>query len=356
MVAGWELDLWGRTARLLEAAEADVRSAYSEYQAMLVSLAAEMSLAYVELRTLEARQANVAHIITLQEQRLQLDRNRYQAGNGTALAVARSERLLESTRGRLPAIERGISSSQNRIRVLLGQPPSAVSISTGTMPKAPPLPGVGLPADLLTRRADIRQALHRYQATVARIGAAEAERYPSLSLSGTLTLSSDSLGGVFDPDSLYYTLGPGLKVPLFTGGRIDSNVAVRTSLAEQARLALAQKLVEALAEVETSAAGAFTSQQQTRRLAGAVEAAYRSVTLSENLFQAGLVDYSRVLDDQLQLAASQETLIVARLQELTDHIGLYRALGGGWQLNTATAGTGGRSSNDFTKQEDGDGI
>jgi len=335
VVAGWELDLWGRTARLMEAAEADVRSAYSDHQAMLVSLAAEMTLAYVEMRSLEARAVIIIKNIALQQKSLQLAQELYQAGSGTGLAVARSERLLESTRSRLPELERNITRAENRIKVLLGRPPVFAGVTPGKMVEVPPLIGLGLPADLLTRRADIRQGLYRYQAAVARTGAAEAERYPTLTISGTLTLSSDTLGGVFDPESLFYTLGPGLRLPLLTGGRIESNIAVRTSQMEQARLALEQKIVEALAEVDNSAKGVVYSLQQVERLKMAAVAAQKSVTMSETLYQSGLVDFFQVLDNQQQLVINQEGLEIAKYQALVDVIQLYRALGGGWQQATA---------------------
>jgi len=343
LTAGWELDLWGRIARLSEAAEADIRSSYSDRQAMMVSLAAEMTLAYVEMRTLEARTAIIAENIALQEKSLRLAQDLYQAGSTTGLAVARSERLLESTRSRLPELERSIVRTRNRIKVLLGKPSSAGVEQTGKMPEVPPLIGLGLPADLLTRRADIQQALYRYQAAVAREGAAKAEQYPTLTISGTLTLSSDTLGGVFDTDTLYYTLGPSLRVPILTGGRITSNIAVRTSQKEQARLGLEQKVVESLAEVESNAEGVIFSIKQTDRLKAAAIAARKSVTLSEALYRSGSVDFFQVLDTQQQLVTSQEALVLSQYQALADVIQLYRALGGGWE-----------SSNEVKPQESSD--
>jgi outer membrane protein, multidrug efflux system len=334
VVAGWELDLWGRTARLIEAAEADVQSAYSDHQAMLVSLAAEITLAYVAMRSLEARAAIISENIGLQQKSLQLARDLYQAGSTAGLTVARSERLLESTRARLPELERAITKTGNRIKVLLGKPPGYQISQPGKMPDVPPILGLGLPADLLTRRADIRRGLYRYQAAVARTAAVEAERYPTLTLSGTLTLSSDTPGGVFDPNAFFYTLGPSLHVPVFTGGRIESNIAVRASQKEQARFALVQTIIEALAEVESSAHGVVSSLQQVERLKTAANAAKKSVTISETLYRSGLVDFFQVLDNQQQLVASQEALEIARHQALADVIQLYRALGGGWEQTT----------------------
>jgi outer membrane protein TolC len=200
------------------------------------------------------------------------------------------------------------------------------------MAAVPDMIGLGLPAELLTRRPDIRQAYEKYHAAVARIGAAEAERYPALSLSGTLTLSSDSPGGVFNRDSLMYTLSPGINLPLFTGGRTESNIAIRNSLAEQARLALEQKIIESLTEVEDAAEGVVRRQQQAAGLAHAAKLAARSVTLANTLYREGLVDFFQVLDNEQQLVVSEESLLLAQQQALAEVVRLYRALGGGWEV------------------------
>jgi multidrug efflux system outer membrane protein len=331
VTAGWELDLWGHTARLIEAAGADIGASYADYHGLMVSLAAELTQTYVNERTLEARLAMVRQNIDLQEKTLKLAENRYQAGNGTALAVERSKRLLQSTRARIPEIERAQAEAQNRIKALLGLPPSAQVLKPGALPAVPRLIGLGLPADLLVRRPDIRESLYRYHAAVARIGAAEAERYPDLSLSGTLTLSSDTLTDLVDRRSLIYSLGPGLHFPLLTGGRIESTVKVRSAQAQEAQLALQQKIVEALAEVESAGVGVVRSEEQVATLVSAEQSAKKSVQLADTLYRTGLGDLFQVLDNEEELVASQESLLSARQQALSDVVALYRSLGGGWQ-------------------------
>jgi multidrug efflux system outer membrane protein len=222
--------------------------------------------------------------------------------------------------------------------VLLGLPAGKMIIQPGSLPAVPRLIGIGLPADLLVRRPDIRRAFHRYHGAVARTGAAEAEKYPRLSLAGTFTLSSDTIGDIIDPDSLIYTLGPGLSFPLLTGGRIESTIKVRKSQTEQARLALEQNIVEALAEVENSAIGVVRSQEQVTALDSAEQSAKKSVEMADALFQAGLGDFFQVLDNEQQLVAVQESLLQARQQALSDVVRLYRALGGGWESETAGNG------------------
>jgi outer membrane protein TolC len=199
------------------------------------------------------------------------------------------------------------------------------------MPEVPELIGMGIPVDLVTRRPDISSAALRYRAAVARTGAAEAEKYPRLSLSGTLSLQSDAIDGLIDPDTLVYSLGPDLYFPLFTGGRIESSIKQRESQAEQARLSLTQKLIEALSEVETAAAGVIRTQEQTLELETAEASAMESVTLAEALFGAGLGDLFQVLDAQKELVSIQESLLLAQQRALSEVVYLYRALGGGWE-------------------------
>lgn len=329
--AGWELDLWGRTKRLVEAADADIEAGYADYRSMLVSLNAELTLAYIDLRTLQARMDMVRENIDLQEKTLDLARTRLESGVGTALEVAQTKRLLQNTRARVPELKRGIGAAENRIDVLLGMRPGETQLQPGPMPTVPELIGIGIPMDLMTRRPDISAAALRYRAAVARTGAAEADKYPRLSLSGSLNLQSGSPDELIDPDSLIYSLGPNLYFPLFTGGRIESSIQQRASQAEQARLALARTLIEALSEVETAGGGVVRTQERVLELQSAEASARDSVTLAESLFHAGLGDLFQVLDAEKQLVAIQESLLLARQQALSEVVNLYRALGGGWE-------------------------
>jgi multidrug efflux system outer membrane protein len=332
VIAGWELDLWGRVGRLVEAADAQIEASYADYHDMMVSLAAELTLAYIDARTLRARLNMVGRNIALQEKTLDLSETRYRAGTGTQLQIAQSKQLLESTRALIPEYQRALTVAENRINVLLGQPPGAKVLKPGPLPSVPPLIGIGLPVDLLVRRPDIRGAERRYAAAVAQIGAAEADRYVRLSLSGTLSLQTDTSSALLDKDGLIYMLGPGLQFPLFSGGRIRSNIQVRQSQAEQRRLALEQKILEALSEVENAAAGVIRSQEQVINLTASEKAAQQSVHLANNLYRAGLGDFFQVIDAEEKLVAVQEKLLLARRGALAQVVQLYRALGGGWQV------------------------
>jgi outer membrane protein, multidrug efflux system len=331
VAASWELDLWGRTKRLVAAADADIDADYADYRSMIVSISAELSLAYIDLRTFQARLESVYKNIALQEKTLSLAETRLKSGIGTKLEVVQTERLLKTTRSQVRELKRASDAAENRINVLLGARPGETVIHEGLLPEVPKLIGIGIPVDLMTRRPDILGAVHRYRAAVERTGAAEADKYPRLSISGTLSLQSDTPGGVVDPDSFVYSLGPGLSFPLLNGGRIDNNIRQYASRAEQARLALSQKLLLALSEVETAASGVVRTQERVMDLRDAEVSAQKSVELSESLFHAGLGDLFQVLDSEKQLVSIQDSLLLARQQALSEVITLYRALGGGWE-------------------------
>lgn len=331
LIAGWELDIWGRTTRLLEAAEQDILAQYAYYQAMMVSLSAELTQAYINIRTIEEQIRLLNKRISLETRLLHLASNRFSAGNGNKLDIVRIKQRIENSRAQLPDLKRQHQLLNNSVDTLLGKPPTYSNLPPGNLPSIPSIIGIGLPVDLITRRADIREALHLYHRSIAKIGAAAAEKYPTLSISGTFTLSSDSLDGVFDSDTLMYTLGPGLYFPILNGGRVESKVAVRTSQSEQARLALEQKLLIALAEVENGAHGTLQSFMQSKARETVVHHVQKSVQLSQNLYESGLQSHSQLLDAQIQLIKEEESLILTKQQVLSQLIYLYRSLGGGWE-------------------------
>ncbi len=331
VTAGWEADLWGRVAHLVQAADAEIDASYESYRGMMVSMAAELTLAYIDVRTLQARLATVDRNIALEAKTLELARAQLDAGTGTRLAVAQTEQLLNRTRALRPELMRGLTEAQNRIKVLLGEPPQHKDLAAGPMPAVPSLIGIGIPADLMVRRPDIRGAERRYAATVARIGATEAEKYVQLGISGTLNLQSDTAGGLLDTSAMIYSLGPGLRFPLFSGGRIKSDIEVRKSQAEQARLQLQQKIISALSEVENAGAGVVQTQERIGALKTSAKAADKSVALARSLYSAGLADFYQVLDAEKRQVAAEDDLLVARQHALAEVVRLYRSLGGGWQ-------------------------
>jgi len=329
-LAGWEVDLWGRVSRLVEAADRDIDTQYENYNYAMVSLTAELSLGYIDARALEERLRVLDHNIDLLKKILALSQVRLKAGSGTQFDVLQARQRLDQTRAKRPELVKAKAVAYHRIAVLIGGPPSKNVIGQGHLPQPPDMVGVGLPADLITRRADVRRSEMQYAAAVARIGAAAAQKYPRLSLSGSLTFQTDTAGGLFDTDAMIYSLGPSLSFPLFDGGRIDRTVRVRQSQADQARLILRQTLLEAVKDVEDAAAGVMQNQQRVAHLTATVNYAGQRVKLAERLYKTGLGSLTQLIDAQHELVDINDSLVVARQTELGGIVALYRSLGGGW--------------------------
>lgn len=330
IVAGWEVDLWGRVQRLVDAADADTAVAIEDYRDAAVSLLSELALAYIDTRTLEVRLVLVEKNVALQRRTLELAEARLKAGNGPELDVTQSRRLLRRTLARVPELRRARTVAENRIAILLGERPRDGLIRPGAVPQTPLPIRAGLPADLITRRSDIRRASWAYRASLARTDAADLERLPRLALSGSFRLSSDDIARFADR-AFIYSFGPQISFPLLDGHRIDANVRVHESQAEQARLALEQALLRAIEEVENASVGYARKREQIRELELAAVAAERSAALAEELYKSGLRDLTQLLDTQRELVSVQDDLAVTQQDLLAQWIRLYRALGGGWK-------------------------
>jgi multidrug efflux system outer membrane protein len=353
-VAGWELDLWGRVAQLETAADRDIEASREAYHGMAVSLVSELALAYLDVRTLEARLGYVERNIELRKRTLELTLVRQDAGTGSRLDSAQAKRLLQSTQALKPELLRSLALAKHTIAVLLGRPPGGEDLpAPGSMPLIPAIFDLGIPADLLVQRADIRQAERQYAAAVARTNAAQAEKYPRLTLSGNFLLQKNDAAGLIDPGSFVYSLGPGLQFPLFSGGRIESAIRVQQSQAEQARLALEQVLLQAVKEVEDAAAGVVQTRQQVTDLTGAAAETRTSVRLAEQLYDEGLGDLLQVTEAQRDLVATEDELLLATRNALAETVHLYRSLGGGWaMLDLSGKGTGAVLSQDLQNDKE----
>jgi multidrug efflux system outer membrane protein len=332
MTAGWELDLWGRVARMVEAADADIDVAVEDYRDAAVSLLAELALAYVDATTLHQRIEVVGRNVALEEETLRLAQSRLDAGNGARLDVEQAQREFETTRALLPQLAQELAAAENRIAVLVGDRPRDGLVSAGGALELPVTLGLGVPADLLSRRADVRRSERRLCAATALIGASEAEHYPTISLGGTLALQAQDASTLFDGASaLSYSLGPRLAIPLFAGGRIESEVATRKSEAETARIGFERVLLGAVEEVENAATGVVRTRERLDRLSAAEEAARAAVDMAQESYKVGSSALLQVIDTQRAQVAAQDAVLLARQSAFVQTIDLYRALGGGFE-------------------------
>jgi NodT family efflux transporter outer membrane factor (OMF) lipoprotein len=332
--ASWELDLWGRVRRSVEAAEADLAASFEDARDVAVIVAAETALHYVELRAFQ-RRLEIAHTnVALQEETLELVRARFDAGLVGERDVAQAATNLETTRSTVPPLEVGLRAAENRLAVLLGLAPGALAAELAE-PRPVPVPpvevAVGVPADLLRRRADVRRAERQLAAETARVGVAEGDLYPRLTLSGSLGLAAEETSDLFEDDSGFFGLGPSLRWNLFDAGRLRNRVEAQDARAEQALVRWERAVLLALEESENGMTAFVREQARRRSLAEAAAQARRSVELANTEYGEGLTDFQAVLDSERALAALEDDLARSDAAIAANLIALYKALGGGWE-------------------------
>jgi multidrug efflux system outer membrane protein len=331
--AGWELDIFGGVRRSVEAAQANLEATQENLNNVLVSLLAEVALNYVEVRTFQARLAvTEANIKTLQES-YELNQSRYQAGINDALAVQESLRLLETSRSQIPFLETGLEAAKNRLAVLLGEQPGKLHeqlAAKGAIPAVPASVAVGIPAETLRHRPDIRRAERFLAAQTARIGVATADLYPKFRLFGTIGLESLAVSEFFKYDSRTWGFGPSISWNIFDAGAIRQNIEVQTARQEQALIQYESAVLQALEEVENVLVAYAKEQQRRASLIKAEAAARQATQLAQDQYEAGLVNYNNVLDTQRALLILQDELAQSQGTVTSNLVRLYKALGGGW--------------------------
>jgi len=331
--AGWEVDIFGGIRRSVEAADADLQASEASLRDVLVTLTAEVALNYVEMRAYQTRVAVAEANLKAQEETYQLIQWRYEAGLSDALAVEQARYNLENTRSQIPTLRSGMEASLNRTAVLLGKQPGELSQElrmAGPIPVTPMQVAVGIPAECIRRRPDIRQAERQLAGQTARIGVATADLYPKFSLVGSIGLESLSFGRLASSDGFTYSIGPAFTWRLFDAGAIRQNIQVQTALQEQALARYESAILKALEEVESSLKAYAEEQHRREALREASGAAQRAVELAQNQYEAGIIDFNQVLDAQRSLLSFEDQLAQSEGRVTTDLITLYKALGGGW--------------------------
>lgn len=345
--ATWELDFWGRFRRGIEAADANLLASIASYDDLLVLLTAQVADAYAVFRTTEEQLRIASENLAIQERSYEITEVIYRNGAGSELDAQRARTLLLSTQATIPDLETTLRQSENALDVLLGMPPGDLSTLLGGEGKLPDVPEtllVGLPAEMLRQRPDIRQAELQAMAQNARVGVATADLYPSFSLSGTLGLGASGgtdttrtgnsgFGELFRPESLAYGVGGSVVWPFLNYDRIENNIRVEDARLQQALIQYRESVIQAAREVEDAMLAFAGSRRQDAILEQAVRSSLRSTELSLVRFQEGFADYQRVIDAQQSQIAQQNRYVANRGLAIRSLISVYRALGGGWQAN-----------------------
>jgi NodT family efflux transporter outer membrane factor (OMF) lipoprotein len=337
--ASWEIDLFGGNRRAVEAATDNLQATQESRSAVLVSLQGEVARNYVDLRGFQQQRILAQHNLELQSQTLAITRDRVKNGVGSDLDVSRASAQVAATAAEIPLFERGEWQSLHRLAVLTHQPLDKLLPlhEVAPIPEAGDAVLVGVPADLLRRRPDIRRAERELAAATARVGVATAELYPKLSLTGFFDLQSESVDDFFDWHSRMFALGPTVTWRIFEGGRLHAAIEMRSAQQEAALLSYEQTVQTSIQEVRDQVVGLSTERRRRAALADAVASNLDAADLAGKLYVQGLTDFLNVLDAQRQLNLAQNALARSDIQIDQALIALYKALGGGWQVDKAPA-------------------
>lgn len=330
--ASWEADLLGKNKQLLFASDASLHAAEANLDSARASLAAETAIAYLQLRAAESDLALVQDSIKSQEETSRIAQWREQAGTADSLESDQARSILESSRSTLSTVRQGIEELRNRLNLLTGHAPDSLNIPTG---KDIPTPSQNLakniPADTVRQRPDIRAAGYRWLQAIAQTRSANAEKYPSLTLSGSLGTNALKASKLFDAQSVAGNVIAGLTGPIFDAGRIRSQIDAQNAVEEQAFATYRLSLLTGLSEVEDALIAIRRTSERTSTLSSATRLAQSAAELAAQKYEAGVIDITQVLETQRNEIALQRQLVSTRLDYASAHAELYRALGGGWQ-------------------------
>ncbi len=332
--ASWEIDLFGSVRRAVEAADAEVEASVESRRSVLVTLLGDVARQYIELRGLQQQLTVASENIRSQRETLDLTTARYNAGLSAYLDVARAEAQLMSTKSQLPLIEKALKQTSHKIAVLLGKKPGAV---WPELSKQTPVPvpsqkiTAGLPSDLLLRRPDIRRAEKEVAAASARIGVAVADLFPRFSLTGSFGLQSGDVKDLDSASSRFWSMGPAVRWPIFSGGRVIANIKVQDARYQQTLVRYEQTILTALEDVENALVAYKREDVRREALSESVASNRQVFAMTNELYAKGLIDFLNVLDAERTLLSSENQLVQSETAVSVNIVALYKALGGGWE-------------------------
>lgn len=330
----WEIDVFGGTRRQIEAGEAILQASIEERRGVLVTLLGDVARNYIDLRGLQRRLAVAQENLRAQQDTLGLTKVRFDAGLASDFEVAQSEGEVNTTAAQIPALQSALKQAAYRLDVLLGTQPGTSwdeLAKTAPIPALPPQAHVGLPADLLRRRPDIRSAERQLAAATAQVGAATADLYPRFSLLGNIGLQSVSASDWFSAQSRFWSIGPTISWPVFDAGRIRATIEIRNAQQEQALGQYEKSVLTAFEDVENALVNYGNEQTRYRSLLEAAAANRRALQMANDLYIQGLVPFLNVLDAQRTLYATESDLAQSEANMASNLVALYKALGGGWE-------------------------
>ena len=332
LTASYEVDLFGRVAANVSAAQADASAADATYKSVLLALQADVAQTYFKLRATDAELATLNQTVDLREQSVKVNQRRFDLGDIGEFDLARAKTELASTRAEAIGAQRQRVQAEHALAVLLGKPAAMYTAEVNPLADATALPSIpaGLPSALLERRPDIAAAQRAMVAANARIGVARSAMFPALNLTANGGGESDGLSDLFKWSSRSWVLGALMSVPLLDGGRNKANIARSEAALEESVAGYRQNVLVAFAEVEDNLAGLRILAGQSEQTEAAVLSARRSADLAQKLYAAGRSSYLDLLDAQRNLAAVERSAVQLRGSRAVTTVALIRSLGGGW--------------------------
>jgi outer membrane protein, multidrug efflux system len=338
--AFWELDLFGRVRRNVQAQSAELQSAEATLRDAQVSVTAEVARTYFELRGEQTQLAVARHNVDNQRETLQLTQARLNAGRGTELDTSRQQSQLSTTLATIGPLQAAIARSIHRLSVLTGREPNALDAQLAPpreLPDLPQIAAVGDPAGLLRRRPDIRVAERQLAASTARVGVAIGDYFPKVTFTGSYSYSAAELGSLGDAASRGYVIGPRISWAAFDLGRVHAEVAGSRARADVALAGYEQTVLRALEETEDALVTHARTRESLLEAADAAVASQTAARIAHTRYEGGLVDFLEVLDAERTQLEAEDRLAQSRTQAATSLIAVYKALGGGWEMAPAPA-------------------
>jgi NodT family efflux transporter outer membrane factor (OMF) lipoprotein len=340
--ASWELDIFGANRAAVRALDASADASAATLAGIQVSLAAEVALDYIALRSAQERLGIAQANLTSQQETLQLTDWRFQAGLVTTLEAEQARASAEQTAAQIPALQTTIAQSSHALSVLTGQAPTALVTSLAPIAPVPQVSGdwaMAFPAETLRQRPDVRAAEFQVSAAAARVSQADAARLPNFKLGGNLGLSALTLGALTDGASLVAGVLASLSMPVFDAGASQAQLRAQQAAMDQANMAYQATVLTALTEVEDALVALQGDRQRLLRLQAAYQSADIAALLARQRYGSGLVDFQTVLETQRTRLSSQDSVAIARASVSADHVRLVKALGGGWLPENLEAST-----------------
>ncbi|MDR1515395.1 MAG: TolC family protein [Synergistaceae bacterium] len=331
--ASWEIDIFGGRHQDIAAGTATLEADYAALHAAWVSLSSEVALNYLSLRTLQERLAVAEQNLVLQTDTLSLLESRYDAGFIDSLALNQARYTIEQTKAAIPPIRTSIEVTMNALAVLTGALPGSLEEMLGErkpLPRADEARLVGIPADSLRQRPDIKASERRLAAQLARMKSAEADRLPRFYLTGSIGLESLTGGSLFSGDSFGFSFGPRITLPIFHGRAIRNNIEVQRERAEQLLAAYEKTVLMAAAEVRDALAASAQEITRNASLRAGAEAAHAALEVAQDKYNNGLTDFISVITSQQALLSLVDAVAVSNGQMVSNVVRVYKAMGGGW--------------------------